>query len=1244
MVKTRRQEVEDSYDDEFDDVDGGEERPRRRSKRSRGGERSWLAWFVPRLAVMLVLLAVCAWFAPAILAKTGLWKPIVATVAPEYGNRIDARSLSLGWLSPIVIEGVVVYDADGKTFAEVAQVKSQKTLLGLLQSPSKLGKFTITEPQTTVILRADGSNVEDFLASLPQSQPDANAASDSAVQFELELIGGRVDLLDDVSGRKWQLSNVNVGVEWPSAGKRQGNLSATILDTTASSAGAGSAGGDVLANFAWQPKAEVPVTPASATPVSTTSTPAAESAALGLGEGEASAILRGFPTEALAPVLRRLNLDVQSAGLLQADVHLTWKDDGRQAQADIRQLAAPNLTVAAPSYLGDERLTVALKQGTGQISLIGDRLSVSNLYVDSDLVQLRGQGSAAIAAVQTVNQGSGAMPLDANDLSLQGQLDVAAVAAQLPNLLHLQEGARLTAGQITWSLMSKAEGNGDRWEAALHAENLAAETSRGPVAWQQPISFSGALVQDKNGWRIEQLRGESRFLQLEGSGTVHDGAVTASVNLNQLVADLSQVIDWQGVELAGNVGVDLRWKQGEGRSWQANASADAREFQLAMPGMLPWRENRLQVSASLDGQIEDNTLRNLTAGRVAIVSGTDRCDAELMTMVPELSAETAWPVRFVVQGDVATWLPRLQAFLPEISGRPAGRLQLTGSGKFSTSKAELETTTLELNDLALDIAGLAIREHVARLETTGVFDVAAMRFHSPQTTLASTTIAMRADNVVVDLAPEATSVSGTIDYRGDLERLSSWLADPNVPRQWQLGGSLLGTVEAKVTQGVVQASWNTEIEQLSYATRDATAPRPPLANVSTGPQPGMVTQWVEPRVTLKGRGAYDPKNDALQIASSELVSSAGGLTVAGTVSALQSTGLAELQGEIFYDGVSVSEKLRPMLGNSLQITGKEQRKYAIRGPLFAPATSTSPQSAQPLVSDALQGQGSLGWKEVRYVGLTAGAAEMPVALDRGVVTFGPLNIPVSEGRITATPRIALNAAQPTLLLERGPAIDRVRISPEICHTWLKYVAPLLADATRAEGKFSVALAGAAVPLFEPTRCDVGGSLTIHTAEVGPGPLAQQYLALARQVRGLVERNPNIAPLIDPEKGVLLLPEQQVDFQVVDGRVHHRGLKMSVKDVVITTSGSVGLDQTIDLVAYIPVQESWIQAGSPFASMRGQSIAIPIRGDLRNPKPDTKALADLGTNLIRNAAQDAIQKEVNKGLQKLFGPLQPQGAP
>ena len=112
--------------------------------------RSWSGWFVWRGGLLLAILAVLAWFAPKIIATTGLWKPLVGKFAPPLAGRVDAASLSLGWLSPIVVKDLVVRDEAGEVLAQVGVFQSEKTLLSLARIKATWGS-------SPLMSRKDGS-------------------------------------------------------------------------------------------------------------------------------------------------------------------------------------------------------------------------------------------------------------------------------------------------------------------------------------------------------------------------------------------------------------------------------------------------------------------------------------------------------------------------------------------------------------------------------------------------------------------------------------------------------------------------------------------------------------------------------------------------------------------------------------------------------------------------------------------------------------------------------------------------------------------------------------------------------------------------------------------------------------------------------------------------------------------------------------------------------------------------------
>src|SRR6185436_9097746 len=410
-------------------------------------------------------------------------------------------------------------------------------------------------------------------------------------------------------------------------------------------------------------------------------------------------------------------------------------------------------------------------------------------------------------------------------------------------------------------------------------------------------------------------------------------------------------------------------------------------------------------------------------------------------------------------------------------------------------------------------------------------------------------------------------------------------------------GDMVGGADAKMENGIMQASFTTEIEKLSYSTRAATgAPAGVVVTPAAAASPWKL-DWSEPKVTLSGDGSFDPKKDRLELRTAQLNSAALALAAAGNVEQVSSQCLTALSGEINYDMAGITQKLQPILGSSLKITGKEQRKFSLQGPLFATKAKSTDPAPTPnisalgkafkikLVPDDLTAAAGIGWEAAEFYGLAAGPASIETRLDKGVVSMQPLDVPISEGKLTAAPRIYLNETGIPVVLDKGPLLESVRLSPELCRGWLRYVQPTIADATRAEGKFSIAIEQAQVPLLAPQSAAIRSQLAIHQGQVGPGPLAMQYLGVLEKVRLALDRTGKTKP-IDPNKGWIIFPEQTVPVAVQDRRVYHQGMIMQIGNVHMSTHGSVGMDDSLDMVLAIPLPDAWL--GDPkLAVLKGK---------------------------------------------------------
>ena len=180
--------------------------------------------------------------------------------------------------------------------------------------------------------------------------------------------------------------------------------------------------------------------------------------------------------------------------------------------------------------------------------------------------------------------------------------------------------------------------------------------------------------------------------------------------------------------------------------------------------------------------------------------------------------------------------------------------------------------------------------------------------------------------------------------------------------------------------------------------------------------------------------------------------------------------------------------------------------------------------------------------------------------------------------------------------------------------------PIHAGVVSADGKFSIDLEECQIPLANPGAAEVKGRLTVHSVQIGPGFLLR-----------------DLAAILGRATPAQLAQESVVPFQMTQCRVYHRDLTLGYSDVAIRTHGSVGLDQSLSMVAEMTLPSQG-QAGSLVSTaMKNQTIQLPIGGTLRQPRIDRTALDQLGRQAVQNAARNVIEDQLNKQLPGLLRP-------
>jgi hypothetical protein len=170
-----------------------------------------------------------------------------------------------------------------------------------------------------------------------------------------------------------------------------------------------------------------------------------------------------------------------------------------------------------------------------------------------------------------------------------------------------------------------------------------------------------------------------------------------------------------------------------------------------------------------------------------------------------------------------------------------------------------------------------------------------------------------------------------------------------------------------------------------------------------------------------------------------------------------------------------------------------------------------------------------------------------------------------------------------------------RMEPGVAQGVLAYVAPVLADAARTSGRFSLWVDGARFPVGDPDGATFSGKLAMHEVALGPGPL----------VLGILEALPGRLPA---PPTVRVADESHVVFRLENRRVWHDGLEFGLplakpgQRLDVASSGWVNLaDGALDVMLRLPIPADLPQDRPLISALAGKTISVGIGGVLGEPR-------------------------------------------
>ena len=1151
-----------------------------------------------RLGLLLLLLVGLVAAAPTIVSRTSLRDTLIASQLPS-GWSLESQQASLGWMSGQTLTGVTLTDGEGRPMLTVELVTLSKTLVSLAMNQKQLGKLEIVRPVATLETHASGSNWEDFLLALQQQtheQPDQQLASSQSKQhIEIEIVDGSVRGIDLATKQNWLLDAANVTAAIGEKIQASGN--AQLATETPTQHG--------QVKFRLKP---------------------------GKNDGQQVELLaERLPLAPLQSWLARVVPGARLGGVLSTDAQLGWRLDpqhGLQLQSTGR-MESRQVDLSADILQGD-RLRCRQVTVPWKLSVAGDQLTIEQLEINSDWAKLEATGSLLLPELQAVSL----QQLPKQPANLSGTIDIAQLATMLPRTLQLHDGVHIDAGKLEFNAVGQPDGERFVWQAKASLKNVAGNDGQRLIRWEEPVEATLRLRETAGGSQLEQLTLDAPFAQanLQTKQEAIEGEF--KLDLAKLSQELGQFVDMESWQMRGLGEGTFSLRRKANQQFSASANVDLTDLHVELAGRNIWSEPKLQVVLQATGTEEELLPQTLANGTLELRGPRDYFAAKLLGAVDLFAPNPSWQVEIDGRGPMGLWAGRLRPGLATIPQRVEGEAHLFAKIQVTDEAVHVLESKGSIVGLRIESESVSVDEPRVEFAGDARWNRQTGSLQTREMQLLGSSFSFRARDLDIALAKQGPPTArGSVAFSANLERLAAMAGLVGQSASTWPRGKAVGQLQLASDAEQMQADFGVKIEQLELV-------RTPAAGGAVYGRPEIV--WNEPQLELTGVAKYAAAADRVQFDNLKVHGQTLQLNSTASIDRASTEGLLQASGLVDYDAEELAKLIASYAGSGMQVQGDRQVRFQISGPLFAQSISTQSKHTQsksestPHWSQRWNATAEAGWSSAGAYGLLLGGGRLQATLRDGQLQVEPLDIAVGQGRLTAKPLVRFIPGPEQLILQQGPLVTNVDISQEVSETMLKYVAPMLAGATRAEGKFSIDLEQVEMPFDQPEQARIQGRLTAHRLSVSPGPMMNQLVTLVRQIESLTKRKQfRQASASSPNKSFLTMTEQEIEFLVVEGRVYHRNLEFLIDDVPVRSSGSVGFDQSLALEIEVPIQDKWIEREPALRGLAGQSLKIPIYGTFQKPKINERAVADLSRQLLQGAASQAIGNELNKQFKKLF---------
>ena len=1173
----------------------------RRSERSRRHRLILLAGVVCTLCLLFLM--------PSMISHSSIGRSYLVTYLGEHGLQADVASVRIGWLTPLRVTGLKINGKAGSQLA-IEQLDLNFTVSDFLALPEDLGQIHLRGVAVACSVNDGNSSLEqDFEAFLHSDSQGSSTLAD------VQLHDVAVSITEATTDQRWTLtqSNANILI---APGLTNASVAGVLSEPDGDH-------GSLQTSIRFTETTGSRVEDQWSLDLTCESLPISIAELLRTRFPEAA---EGMPSNIRGDATGTISVAGKSNGSIAANLQ----------NFQIRNLAASG---DGTRVWTNERATL-----NGKLTIDGQRLIGEALSAHTDFASATIDGAFSRSLSLTGSKNNPLQWLETIDGSASAEIDIAALERALPGLLPLRSDVTLESGRAIAHLVSIPNGSQQQKNLHLDCDSFRA-VSRGREFAIDPITLNATVSSSDGRLLAEHFEWRSAFGTAIGSGNLESGSADFKIDFGQLTNILLPIFDMTETRFAGNARGNVQWNSGDQDIWRLTGNGQTTNLLIHLPGGRNIQRNAMRASIEAEGRWHKKTLQELTRTSVVINSLGLDLNATLAQPITDLSLDSQLPFTMTAEGRLDTLEGVLDPWIPQPIHQLSGEFSADAKAVVGLHQTTFTNGAIELTKPEFNYETRRFQQPLVKIQFDGNYDWPANDMQARSLTVVGDAFSLAAQGKI---GSDATDMR--IKYRAKLDRIQGSVGEQiatndvirpvayhsnQVPASdiWRVLGDCEGDVSLRSVENdllIELTSVGQNIACLQPAGQHASVQTVgPWPRQNSQQRPTATIVWSEPNLTLDVRLRYQPAANTIIAEQVQIAGDWFAATMSGNARWTNSSSDLQLTGASRLKMNEVAQRFASLANMDIKATGIHEANLNLRA-----AIEDSGEIEFVLATD-------VGWESGQIAGMNIGQAAVPIILTDTSLEVEQAEVPINGGNLAFAGQMHYRPGPLWMHLEPGTTAQSIQLTPEMTDRWLKYVAPLIANATKIEGTLGAQIDEATIVFDQPDQTQVTGRINIGNAEMMAGPMASQIIRgignLASVAKGL---DPQLGPQPGPQistTNLVTLPPQTVDFAVSQGIVSHERLYLKLDRAQVITSGRVNFDGSLNMIVQVPLDTRWL--GRDLQQLAGQVVTLPIDGSISRPSLDSTSLrqiaTQLGTQAVQSTAENYLQQQLNKGLDKIF---------